>query len=94
MCENALSGTALLVVELGVPAELAPLLDVAFEVLEVSAFTGGANVFADGVYKAEPVSAFEPAEVVPLPEELAAAPVVLAAEFAWMYNLLSLDGSS
>ena len=51
-CENAPSGTALLIAELVVPAELAPLLEVAFDVLEVSAFAGGVSVFADGVYRA------------------------------------------
>ena len=40
-CEKALSGTALLVAELVAPAELAPLLDVAVEVLAESAFAGG-----------------------------------------------------
>jgi hypothetical protein len=48
-CEKALSGTALLVAELFVPAEVAPLLDEAVEVLAESAFTGGARVFADEV---------------------------------------------
>ena len=38
----------------------------------------------DGVKSAEVVSALEPAEVEPLPEELAAAPWVLAAELDWM----------
>src|ERR1700677_3367087 len=57
-CAKALSGTALLVVELVAPAELAPTLDV----LAVSAFPGGVRVFADGVYRAELVSALDPAE--------------------------------
>ena len=47
-CEKALSGTALLVAELVMPAEFAPRLDVE-EALAVSAFPGGAIVFADGV---------------------------------------------
>ena len=61
-CAKALRGTALLVLELVAPAEAAPLLDVAVDVLAVRAFAGGAKVFADGVYSAEPVSAFDPAE--------------------------------
>jgi len=81
--------------ELVLPAEVEPLLDVAVDVLAVSAFTGGVNVFADGVYKAEPVSAFDPAEEDPLPDdELAGTPTVLAAEFDWMYSLFNLLGSS
>ena len=46
--EKALSGTALLKVELVVPAEFAPLFDVE-GVVGVSAVAGGARVFADGV---------------------------------------------
>ena len=84
-CENALRGTALLMAELVLPAEVEPLLEFAVEVLDVNAFTGGVNVLADGVYKAEPVKAFDPAEVDPLPDdELAGAPTVLAAELDWM----------
>jgi hypothetical protein len=45
----ALRGTALLVAELGVPAEPAPLLEVAVEVLAESAFEGGARLLAAGV---------------------------------------------
>src|SRR5580704_6616906 len=60
-CEKALSGTALLVAELVAPAEVAPLLDAVVEVLE-RAFAAGTRVFAAGVYRAEVVSALEPAE--------------------------------
>ena len=53
--------------------------------LEVSAFGGGASVFADGVNNADPVSAFEPADVEPLPDEdEAGAPLCPAEEFASM----------
>ena len=48
-------------VELVVPAEFAPLLDVDVALGE-SALAGGASVFADGVYCAEAVSALDPAE--------------------------------
>ena len=81
-CENAPRGTALLIAELVAPADVAPLLEVALEVLEVRALTGGTSVFAEAVKRTEPVRALEPAEVEPLPVEEAAAPVVLAAEFA------------
>jgi len=47
--------------ELVAPAEPAPVLEVD-ELLGESAFAGGASVFAEGVYCAELVSAFEPAE--------------------------------
>src|ERR1700732_5237642 len=53
-CEKALSGTALLMAELGAPAEDAPLFDVE-AVVGVSAFAGGARVFAAGVYSADEV---------------------------------------
>jgi hypothetical protein len=80
-CENALNGTALLKVELVVPAEVAPLLEFAFTVLDVSALIGGVNVFADAVNKTELVRAFDPADVEPLPDyEVAAAPVVPEAD--------------
>ena len=53
--------------------------------LAVNAFTGGVRVLAEGVYNAEPVRALDPAEVDPFPDEdVAAAPVVFAAEFDWM----------
>src|SRR5271170_2123219 len=48
-CEKAPRGTALLITELEVPAELAPLLDVELEALEVSAFAGGTSALDDGV---------------------------------------------
>ena len=85
-CEKALSGTALLTAELVVPAELAPLLDAAVEVLAESAFAGGARVFADGVYSAEVVSALDPAEDDPedAKEEEAPAPVAPADALDWM----------
>src|SRR6266403_1538239 len=70
-CENALNGTGLLVAELEGPANVAPLLEVAEEVLAVSAFTGVERVLADGVKRGEVVRALEPAEVEPLPVELA-----------------------
>jgi hypothetical protein len=57
-----LRGTALLVVELGVPAEVAPLLVVVEDVFGVSALLGGVRVFADGVYNADVVNAFDPAD--------------------------------
>jgi hypothetical protein len=81
-CEKAPSGTALLVVELVAPADVAPRLDVEVVVLDVSAFAGGVSVFADGVNNADPVNAFEPADVEPLPEEDdAGAPLNPAEEF-------------
>jgi hypothetical protein len=50
--------------------------------LDVSAFTGGDSVFAEGVNNAVPVSAFEPADVEPLPDEdEAGAPLRPAEEF-------------
>jgi hypothetical protein len=63
-------------VELVAPAELAPLFEVE-EVLGESAFAGGASVLAEGVNRAEPVSAFDPAEEDPedANEVEAAAPV-------------------
>ncbi len=48
-CENALRGTALLVAELVVPADVDPLLDDAVVVADESAFCGGTSVLADGV---------------------------------------------
>jgi hypothetical protein len=84
--EKALNGTALLVAELVAPAEPAPLLDAAVEVLAESALVGGTRVFADGVYSAEPVSALEPAEDDPedANEEEAPAPLVPADVPDWM----------
>src|ERR1700735_3455132 len=69
-CAKALSGTALLVAELVAPA----VLDVAVDVLGDSAFAGAARVFADGVYSAEVVSAFEPADGDPEDEKDEEAP--------------------
>ena len=93
-CEKALSGTALALVELVVPADVAPWLEVVVEELKVSALVGGVKVFAEAVYSTEVVVAFEPAEVEPFPVELAGAPLVPAAALAWMYNLFNLSGSS
>ena len=75
--ENALRGTALLVVELVAPAEVAPLLDDAAELAE-SAFAGGASVFAPAVYSAEVVTALDPAEDDPEDAKEEEAPVPLA----------------
>jgi hypothetical protein len=83
-CEIAPSGTAPFVVELVLPADVLPLLEVAVLVLEVKAFTGGFSVSAVGVYMAVVVRALEPADVEPLPLELAAAPLVPWAEFERM----------
>ena len=60
------------------------MLEVAEEVLAVSAFAGEESVLAEGVKSAEVVSALEPAEVEPFPLELAAAPWVPAAALDWM----------
>ena len=79
-CENALKGTALLKLELVAPAEFVPLLE-AVDVVVASAFTGGASVFAAGVYSAVDVSAFEPADDEPIDDvDDAAAPLVPAEE--------------
>ena len=83
-CEKALKGTALLFAELVAPADVAPLLEVVEEVLEVSAFTGEESMLAEGVKSAEVVRALEPAEVEPLPVELADAPVAPAEALDWM----------
>src|SRR5580704_842191 len=64
-CENALNGTALLMAEPVTPAEVAPLLDVAGELLADSAFAGGVRVLALAVYSADVVSALDPAEDAP-----------------------------
>ena len=77
-CDNALNGTAPFVIELGVPADPAPPAVLA--VLDRNAFTGGTKVFAEGVNSADPVSAFVPAELDPLLDEVAGAPLVPAAE--------------
>jgi hypothetical protein len=72
------------VAELVAPAEFAPVL--VEEGLGVSAFPGGARVFADGVYSAEPVAAFDPAEDDPedAKEEEAPAPVAPADALDWI----------
>ena len=75
--ENALSGTALLIVELVAPADLAPLFDVE-DVPGESALAGGARVFAAGVYSAEDVSALEPAADAPEAANEVEAPVPVA----------------
>ena len=72
----------MLVVDLVVPAEVAPLLEPDVNVLEVRALGGAAMVFADAVKSADVVNAFEPAEVEPFADELAGAPEVPAAAFA------------
>src|ERR1035441_2400206 len=84
-CEKALSGTALLVAELVMPAEFAPLLDVE-EALAGRLFPGGAMEFADGVYSDEVVSAFDPAADAPedANEEEAPAPVAPEDALDWM----------
>jgi hypothetical protein len=92
-CEKALRGTALLFAELVLPAEVAPRLEFAAEVLGVSTLGGGANVLAEAVNNTEVVNAFDPAEVEPFPVVLAGAPLVPAAAFAWIYNLFNLLGS-
>ena len=81
-CAKALSGTASLEAELVMPAELAPLLDVAVEMLANSAFTGGVSVFAAGVYSADDVSAFDPAEGDAEDANVAAAAAPLAPDDA------------
>ena len=76
-CEKALSGTALLMIELVAPAEDAPMFDVE-AVVGVSAFAGGARVFAAGVYSADEVTAFDPAEDDPEDANEVEAPVPVA----------------
>ena len=85
-CAKALRGTALLVAELVAPAEPAPLLDVAVEVLAESAFAGGVSVGVDGVYNAEVVSEFDPAEDEPedAKDEDAPAPVAPEDALDWI----------
>ena len=89
------NGTALLVAELVAPAEVAPLLGVAAEAAAESALVSGIRVFADGVYKAEVVNAFDPADEEPeaANDDAAAAPMAPAEEFDWMYRRLRLPGS-
>jgi hypothetical protein len=71
--------------ELVMPAEFAPVPGVEDAAAE-SAFNGGVRVFADGVYRAEVVSAFEPAEDDPedAKEEDAPVPVAVADALDWM----------
>jgi hypothetical protein len=71
--------------ELVMPAEPAPLLD-AVELLGESAFAGGARALDAGVYSAEVVSAFDPAEDDPEDAKEEEAPAPLAPEEAldWM----------
>jgi hypothetical protein len=68
---------ALLVAELVVTVE---------ELVDARAFTGGVRVFADGVYNALPVCAFDPAEEDPddANEVEAPAPDAPDEAFAWM----------
>src|ERR1017187_3285659 len=81
--EIALSGIARLAAVVVAPAELTPPADAAVPVARMR--VAGASVFAVGVYNVEAVSAFDPAEVDPLPEELEApAPLVPEAALAWM----------
>jgi hypothetical protein len=72
-------------VELVVPAEIAPLFDVEGVVGE-SALVGGVRVFADGVYSAEDVRALDPAADDPEDAKEVAAPVPVAPAdaLAWM----------
>ena len=68
--------------ELVAPAEVAPLLDVAVEMLANSAFVGGVRVFAAGVYSADVVSAFDPAEDAPEDAKVAVAAAPVAPDDA------------
>jgi hypothetical protein len=68
----------LAIVELVVPADVAPLLDVEVDVLAERAFVGGVSVAADGVYSAEAVRAFDPAEDDPEAEKDVEAPAPVA----------------
>ena len=71
-CENALKGTALLMVELVVLAEFTVAVE-----LDANTLAGAESVLAEGVYSADPVSALESAEVDPTEDEdEAAAPLV------------------
>jgi hypothetical protein len=60
-----------------VPEELTPLLAAVVVLLGVSAVAGGVRVFADGVYRAELLSAFEPpdGDAEDAKEEAAPAPL-------------------
>src|ERR1035437_7929698 len=70
-CENALKGMARLAIALVAPEEFTPVVPA------VRMRVAGVSVFAVGVYSTPAVSAFEPAEVETLPDELEApAPLV------------------
>jgi hypothetical protein len=71
----------LLIVDDVVPAVVAPRLGVA-DAFGVRAFVGGASVFAAGVYLAEEVSAFEPADDDPEAANEVDAPAPLAPDDA------------
>ena len=94
-CAKALNGTALLGVELVAPAEVDPLLDVEVTAFAVSALAGGASVFADGVYGAEAVTEFNPAEDDPDDANDVEAPAPVAPDdaFDWISRRFSLFGS-
>src|SRR5580658_6901847 len=79
---KALRGAALLMAELVAPAEVAPELEFAVTVLAESAFEGGVSVFAEGVYSAELVAAFDPADDDPEDANEDAAPAPDAPEDA------------
>ncbi len=88
-CENALKGTALLIAELVVPAEFAPLVEEPLAAARTLA--GTLSVLAEGVYCADSVSAFEPAEVEPTEEvDEAAAPLAPLDAPDWMYRRSSI----
>src|ERR1035438_7698693 len=95
-CEKALSGTALLRVELVAPAEAAPLLELEVDVPAASAFAGGASVLAAGVYSAELVRALDPAEAEPMDAKDAEAPaplvrVLLKLRFTFENDMVLVD---
>src|ERR1700733_8768990 len=94
-CAMALRGTALAMVELVVPAEVAPLF-VALVLLALNAPAGAVRMLVEGVYSAVPVNALEPAEAEPDEEKDAAAAVPATPDEAldWMYRRLKAEGSS
>ena len=69
------------IMELVAPAETAPLFEVELVVGD-RAFVGGVRVFAAGVYNAELVSAFDPAEDDPEDANDVEAPAPVAPEDA------------
>src|SRR5258708_32416253 len=89
-CENALNGTGLLVAELAAPANVAPLLEVAEEVLAVSAFTGVERVWADGVERGGGGRALGPAGVEPLAGGRAGAPAGAAGGVGRVWRLFDM----